>query len=188
MGDKVNVPKAKEIPAVLAVNSGYSQQRNIIYAKSFGVDCSVTRDRLSILHKVWHRLSGEGYSSFLHCWALVTCPSDKLVHSFNGIVFGSSHWVVTFETNLPRLESIPLFLLRITWRKLADLNCVAILAMSDSARQRLKQDLFENRPKMSEVLCSAIQKKLFVLHPPQPLFVHAIEAVSYTHLTLPTKA
>lgn len=156
------------VVTVGVVRSGYPERRNMLDAIEFGLDFVVIRDRLAILHKLWHRLSGRGYSAVLHCFAWAARNDASLVHSFNALVYGGMPWMVTFETTLPRVGSLPTPVVRHCWRKIAQPECRAVLALSQCTAQRLLCDLQANRPKVSEAVLAAIRQKLSVLHPPQP--------------------
>jgi glycosyltransferase involved in cell wall biosynthesis len=140
-------------------------------AAAFGLDYVVIRDRLWIAHKVWHRLSGRGYSGVLHSFAWVAKSGSSVVHSFNALVYGADAWIVTFETTLPREGSLPTFVVRHCWKKIARPECGAVVALSDCTAQRLLDDLQANRPRVSGAVIAAIRGKLSVLHPPQQLLI-----------------
>jgi glycosyltransferase involved in cell wall biosynthesis len=140
-------------------------------AGAFGIDYVLICDWLTIVRKVWHRLSGQGYSGILHSFAWVTRRDAAALHSFNSLVYGGMPWVVTFETTLPRVGSLPVWVVRHSWKKIARLECRALLALSDCTAKRLLDDLQVNRPRVSEATLAAIRGKLSVLHPPQPFLI-----------------
>jgi glycosyltransferase involved in cell wall biosynthesis len=160
-----------DLEFVGVLSSGYPEKRNILSASSFGVENKLVDDRMAVLHKIWHRITGKGYNGFLHSWAWAASSEVDLVHSFNAVVFGGAPWVVTFETTLPRVGTLPVLLVRLAWRKLANSKCRAILALSECAAERLRTDLKTNRPGVPEGILEAIRQKLCVLHPPQPVLV-----------------
>lgn len=155
---------------------GYSEQRNISATGCFDVTCHGVPDRLELLHKLWHRFTGKGYSAVLHSFAWAGhCKEVDLIHSFNSLVLGGKPWVVTYETTLPRMGGLPSAVVRFAWRRFAGAKCMAILAMSECAARRLREDLRVNRPGISEPMREAILKKLSTLHPPQPLLIGGME-------------
>jgi len=163
-------------PWVGCLGSGYPQQRNILGSGSFGVTCHGVSDRLSILHRLWHRISGKGYSGVLHSFAWARdCEKVDLIHSFNALVLGGKPWVVTYETTLPRVGTLPAPLVRFGWQGFAHPRCLAILALSECAAERLREDLRVNRARVSEAVRDAIREKIAVLHPPQPVLIEGTE-------------
>mgnify|MGYP000309568793 CR=1 FL=1 len=153
--------------SVAILNQGYNEQRNIASTEQFGVELIRGHDRIHILRKFWHRVSGKSYSKLLHSVSWPVGTGETIIHTFNGIVIPKVPWVVSFETTLPRESSLPDFLVRKAWRKLAAPNCLGILALSESARARFDADLTGNRAGISDGEILRIQAKLEVLHPPQ---------------------
>jgi glycosyltransferase involved in cell wall biosynthesis len=153
---------------------GYPERRNMLDAGAFGIEYVLIRDWLTIVRKVWHSLSGQGYSGILHSFAWVTWRDGAAVHSFNSLVYGGMPWVVTFETTLPRVGSLPGWVVWHSWKKIARSECRALLALSDCTAKRLLDDLQVNRPRVSDATLSAIRGKLSVLHPPQPLLIDGL--------------
>jgi glycosyltransferase involved in cell wall biosynthesis len=143
-------------------------------AEEFGLDYLAVSDRLGLVHKLWHRLSGRGYSAVLHCFAWAARCDVSLVHSFNALVYGGMPWVVTFETTLPRVASLPSPVVRHCWKKIARPECRAVLALSSCSAQRLLDDLEANRPRVADAVLAAVRRKLSILHPPQPWLVDGL--------------
>ncbi len=101
-----------------------------------------------------------------------------LMHLFNGISYGRTPWVSTFETILPRFSNVvqrtprssPGFVsewkLRKAFDALAGNTCKQIIAMSGCAANMQRQLLAEFSSYREN-----IEKKLVVMHPPQDLLV-----------------
>lgn len=157
-------------------DKGYNDTRNIGGAGGYGVDHVTVADRLAFLHKLWHRISGKGYSAVLHsvAWA-GACDEVDLIHSFNALVLGGKRWLVTYETTLPRVGTLPAPVVRFAWQRFAHPRCSAILALSECAAERLREDLMVNRARVSEATRAAIRSKLSVLHPPQTMLIETVD-------------
>lgn len=106
-----------------------------------------------------------------------------LIHFFNAISYGKTPWVTTFETVVPRFDSIlsghhgkqcgygdavtsPD--IRRALEVLSGNACRTIIAMSDCSR-RMQTDLLSHFPEFREV----INNKLVCLHPPQASLLNA---------------
>lgn len=161
---------------VSVLHDGYNERRNILSCDS-GLDRYVgVADRIQVLRKAWHRLTGQSYVKVLHAFALPAANHGGIVHTFNGIVIGGGHrWVVSYETSLPREDRIPKALIRFAWARLASSSCVGIVALSECARERFEADLDYNRPNASQSVRDSIRRKLVVLHPPQPVLLDLAE-------------
>ncbi|WP_380178680.1 glycosyltransferase family 4 protein [Kalamiella sp. sgz302252] len=96
-----------------------------------------------------------------------------IFHVFNEIAITNRKWVVTFETELPRIlprrgsndDSFDIRLKRHS-AALMEKNCLALIALSGAA-YNLEMKLFKDNPELMRTL----REKLVVLHPPQKLFV-----------------
>lgn len=153
---------------VTLLNRGYNEQRNICSDRSGGVRYVEGFDRVSVIRRIWHRITGRSYEKLLHTFGFPGRTSGDLIHTFNGIVIGgSSRWVVSFETSLPREQCLPKWLVRTAWRKLAARRCVRIIALSESARFRMLDVLSRNEAHASIAVTRSIREKIEVLHPPQ---------------------
>lgn len=159
---------------VSRVNNGYNERRNIAYACDFGIEGQILDDRIEFVKKAWHRLSGVGYSKLLHSFSMPKVSDAVLIHTFNAIVSNGCPWVVTFESTLPRSENVPKILIKYAWKQLAKEECQGIIALSECAAHRLREDLKVNRPRVSELVREAIRCKLSVLHPPQSLLIDSL--------------
>lgn len=157
-------------PSVGIVRDGYPETRNILGGALAGVRHTRLDDRLSILHKLWHRLSGKSYSGLLHSVAWPGAGECTLVHTFNAVVLGHRPWVVTYETSLPRQGGLPDRVVAWAWRELARPRCRAMLSLSECSAVRLRAELLENRAGVDPAVAEAIDRKLSVLHPPQPVW------------------
>jgi glycosyltransferase involved in cell wall biosynthesis len=101
-----------------------------------------------------------------------------LMHLFNGISYGGTPWVSTFETILPRFTSVvqrthgssPGFVskwvLHRAFEALAGNSCKQIIAMSDCAAN-MQRELLVEFSSYKEI----IEKKLLAMLPPQDLLV-----------------
>ncbi|MBV4366632.1 glycosyltransferase family 4 protein [Erwinia sp. BNK-24-b] len=96
-----------------------------------------------------------------------------IFHVFNEIAITDRKWVVTFETELPRIlprknasdDSFDARLKRHS-AALMQKNCLALIALSGAA-YNLEMKLFQDNPELLRTL----REKLVVLHPPQKLYV-----------------
>lgn len=99
--------------------------------------------------------------------------SVDVFHVFNEIAITDRKWVVTFETELPRIlprkngndESFDARLERHS-AALMEKNCLALIALSRAAYD-LEMKLFKDHPAHLRML----HDKLVVLHPPQKLYM-----------------
>lgn len=151
--------------------TGYNESRNIKSSHGDDVDVIDVEDRIGFLKKLWHRASGNSYSMALHSFSLPVRSAATIIHTFNSIVLRDIPWVTTYETSLPRASNLPLPFIRLAWKRLADPNCVRILALSDCARRRLMSDMETNRAGVKEATLKSIKSKLDTLHPPQDVLV-----------------
>ena len=156
---------------VAVLRSGYPEQRNILHATSIGFIHVFAKDYVSFLEKLWHRLSGNSYSKFLHSFSMPVKVPVGVIHTFNSIVFSRLSWVVTFETTLPRESHMPPLFIRLAWRRLADERCLSVVALSECARQRLLDDLKLNQAGLAQDQLELIRGKVTLLHPPQSVLV-----------------
>ncbi len=105
-----------------------------------------------------------------------------LLHFFNGISYGRTPWVSTFETVLPRFEGV----VQISrqpdprvmearrniraFEKLAGPSCKCLIAISQCAAH-MQHRLLVQYPQFQKI----IEEKLVVMHPPQGLWVSNFE-------------
>ncbi len=104
-----------------------------------------------------------------------------VIHLFNGLSYGRTPWVTTFETAVPRFLEVmqglrnkrPVFTWWQRWRfkqamrALASPSCLALLPLSQSAARAQQLVLQWTEPSIAKM----IEAKTFVLHPPQPLVI-----------------
>lgn len=154
---------------VLRLN--YPEVRNFAYAEGVLVHFELVKDLFDFIRKIWHRLSGVGYSKFLHSFSFPIEHNLKLFHCFNSIFLGRHSWVVTFETSLPRFPDFPSWLLKFTWHRLASTQCCSIIAFSDCSKNIFLKDLELNRAQVADDKIQSIRKKIKVLHPPQAVSI-----------------
>ena len=105
-----------------------------------------------------------------------------LLHLFNGISYGRTHWVSTFETILPRFRSVVQLTrrtdhelekdwkLRRAFEALAGPHCKKIIAIS-ACTANMQRVLLDEFSRYKE----EIEEKLVVMHPPQDLLVSQFE-------------
>lgn len=118
-----------------------------------------------------------------------------VLHFSNGISYGRTPWVTTFETFVPRFaglmrryqgnEKIPLKMTPMIakgFEALARPACKQIIAMSSCAA-RMQQDLLMELPSDER---EAISRKMVVLHPPQKILQEQVEERNYS-LTNPIR-
>ena len=112
-----------------------------------------------------------------------------LLHFFNGVSYGRTPWVSSFETILPRFSHLvtrhhgqeiahvsPDALTRRGLEALAGRSCLAILPLSQSAAQ-MQTDLLKDLP---AEYAQPILDKMRVLHPPQEVLVPEVKAREYS--------
>ncbi len=108
-----------------------------------------------------------------------------LLHFFNGVSYGRTPWVSSFETILPRFSHLvtrhhgqeiahvsPDALTRRGLEALAGRSCLAILPLSQSAAL-MQTDLLKDLP---AEYAQPILDKMRVLHPPQEILVPEVKA------------
>lgn len=168
----------------------YPELRNFVHAENSSLHFYLTEDAITVLRKLWHRISGVGYSLFLYSFALPVKSKSDVLHCFNSIALSRQHWVVTFETTLPRCINLPTWVLRFAWQRLASDRCLAIIALSDCARDIFLRDLALNRPNIALESLQKLLSKIQVLHPPQSVLVedlqkkHLVDFEGTLHLAL----
>jgi len=112
-----------------------------------------------------------------------------LLHFFNGVSYGRTPWVSSFETILPRFAHLvtrhhgqeiahvsPDALTRRGLEALAGRSCLVILPLSQSAAQ-MQTDLLKDLP---AEYAQPILDKMRVLHPPQEVLVPEVKAREYS--------
>ena len=112
-----------------------------------------------------------------------------LLHFFNGVSYGRTPWVSSFETILPRFSHLvtrhhgqeiahvsPDALTRRGLETLAGRSCLAILPLSQSAAL-MQTDLLKDLP---AEYAQPILDKMRVLHPPQEILVPEVKAREYS--------
>ncbi len=111
-----------------------------------------------------------------------------LLHFFNGVSYGRTPWVSSFETILPRFSHL------VTrhhgrksrmsaqtpspgavWKRLAGGSCLAILPLSQSAAL-MQADLLKDAQEYAQ----PILDKMRVLHPPQEVLIPEVSAREYS--------
>jgi len=157
---------------VAYVHRGYPECRNILYANCATVGHVQLKDIFKILTYLSFKLFNKLHPLLQNIFFSPARGKYDVLHLFNGINLGSTLWVVTFETRLPRLGNVPRWVDRIAVNKLANPSCIGIIAISDCAKKIQCEFLKAEFPKLSEVIC----KKIFVLHPPQPVLLDTIKS------------
>jgi glycosyltransferase involved in cell wall biosynthesis len=165
----------------------YSYVRNII-GKVPGVEYCKTKDlyaRLNAAAQLFNRLTKRTVLQTFdlnHQFYDFNLNNVDLVHLYNGISYGGTPWVSTFETILPRFRNVveathganPAFVsepkLLKGIERLASNDCKKLIAMSDCAAN-IQRALLANFNQYSEM----IDKKLVVIHPPQQPLVSSFE-------------
>ena len=112
-----------------------------------------------------------------------------LLHFFNGVSYGRTPWVSSFETILPRFSHLvtrhhgqeiahvsPDALTRRGLEALAGRSCLAILPLSQSAAL-MQTDLLKDLP---AEYAQPILDKMRVLHPPQEILAPEVKAREYS--------
>ena len=165
----------------------YSYVRNII-GKVPGVEYCKTKDlyaRLNATAQLINRLTKRAILQTFdlnHQFYDFNLNKVDLLHLYNGISYGGTPWVSTFETILPRFRNVveathganpafasePKVLKGI--ERLASNECKKLIAMSDCAAN-IQRALLANFSQYSEM----IERKLVVIHPPQQPLVLSFE-------------
>ena len=161
----------------------YSYVRNVI-GKVPGIEYCKVKDlyaRLNATSQIINRFAKREILStfdFNHQFYDFNLNKVDLLHLYNGISYGRTPWVSTFETILPRFRNVveathgaaPRFAsdqkLHKAINVLAGHACKQIIAMSDCASNMLRAVLVEFG-NYREI----IEKKLVVMQPPQDLLV-----------------
>jgi len=165
----------------------YSYVRNII-GKVPGVEYCKTKDLYARLNATAHALNHFTNREILptfdfnHQFYDFNLNRVDLLHLYNGISYGHTPWVSTFETILPRLRNVveathgpaPAFVSEPKLLKgiqaLASAACKQLIAMSDCTAN-IQRSLLADFGKYKEI----IEKKLVIMHPPQQLMVSSFE-------------
>lgn len=151
-------------------DSGYPIERNLLdlplerytVVKKVGI--------LKVFNHVHYKLKGSNPLLNNSHWELFK-NSDGIWHFFNGISFGKTPWVVTFETSVPRWQSNNKWLQKKGVQALASKKCKKLIALSQCAKNYQILYLQENFPSYE----SKINQKITVIHPPQKLLINSMD-------------
>ena len=157
-------------PAPLRVGTpwlGYNERRNFADLPVQGVRFVRTRDPYALLHaaRSWLGRARDERVRFRH--APPSLPPVDLFHFFNTVSSGTTPWVVTFETGVPR-GGLPAEIAR---RLVESPACRRLIAMSRCAR-----DVQARRWEREHGGAGAVLRKMEVLHPPQEPLVADVAA------------
>ena len=169
---------------VLGYRYGYYQVARNIVSHGPEVEYVKIRDAFSIVNVLSRRLNSYAHKSVIPTFNLnnqfYDANLNKIdrVHLLNGISYGHTPWVSTFETLLPRLDyvlqnhrkvahlqDIPKHhtWLRVSFEALAGDSCRRLIAQSGTAA-KMQRGILSKYPEYEQ----DILKKITVLHPPQP--------------------
>ena len=142
-------------------HQGYPERRNILNNK--WVQFKQAFDLFKIICHLTFKLLGSISQWALNLYWHPFQSSKSKVHLFNGICLSSQQWVCTFETSLPRLGRVAPWIEKMAVKKMAQNNCLQLIALSNCNYHIQRQFLVSNYPSFS----SAIMAKTMILHPPQ---------------------
>ena len=150
---------------------GYAAERNYAGLPFEKTSFERRHDVFKVLRALNDRLPGRRVALQRSLETLYGHPFPSPKHLRNSVAIGPGPWVVSMEETLPFWSDfVPVWLKRFVWSRAASASCHAIVAISNHARERLKQDLAEaNFSERSKVL-----EKTFVLYPAQELLIGSL--------------
>ncbi len=167
---------------VLSYRFGYYTYTRAIINQAPGVDYIPVHDVFSVANRLSWKINGLLKRKLINTFDLNNQFQDfglnkvDLLHFMNGVSYGTTPWVSSFETILPRLSSVlsrqhgaltaHTALERRAMDALAGPHCKRLLPWSACA-ERMQRALLEAWPAHR----NAITEKMQVLHPPQPLLI-----------------
>ena len=164
---------------IIAVSSlGYPEIRNISSLPFKNYKVVKVQNLYKILSVIFFKIFNKTHSYFWNSFTDFGVEKVDLVHLFNGICWGITPWVSTFETTLPRWGDVSKKTLKKGIYRIADDRCLAIIALSNCTKNIQLSFINENHPELFDV----INRKLHVIHPPQKCFFN-----SYDEKQLPTE-
>lgn len=174
------------IVGVLNYRFDYYPYVRIIVNRVPGVEYKKVQDLYSNLNRAANKLNRTLHKKVVYTFNLnnqfldLNINKVDILHFFNGISYGKTPWVSTFETLLPRLSSIVTrhqgetihtsTMDRRTRRAFNALSgdaCKCIIALSECSKN-MQVDLLQEFPSVDS---EAIIRKMVVLHPPQAALI-----------------
>lgn len=156
-------------------HQGYPERRNILGNNLVRFKQSIDVFKLisHIAFKIFKTIPQWGLNLYWHPFK----SRKATFHFFNGICLSRQQWVSTFETTLPRLGRVSSFVNKMAVRKMAQKNCLQLIAISECTFNLQKKFLETAHPDMSSIILN----KTIVLHPPQQVLINNLESKSYTN-------
>ena len=146
-------------------HQGYPERRNILGNNLVGFKQSIDVFKLisHIAFKIFKTIPQWGLNLYWHPLK----SSKATLHFFNGISLSRQQWVSTFETTLPRLGKVSSSVRKMAVRKMAQKNCLQLIAISECTFNLQKKFLETTYPQISSIILN----KTIILHPPQPVLL-----------------
>jgi len=150
-------------------DSGYPIKRNLLNVPLSNYEPKKKIGFNKVLTHLHYKLCGT--SSFLSNfhWEFLK-KNNGIWHFFNGISFGQTPWVVTFETKVPRWPESSKSLQEYGVKALASERCKSLIAMSECTKDIQVRFLEEEFPSYTP----RIKPKITVIHPPQELLIDSL--------------
>lgn len=151
-------------------DSGYPIQRNLVGLPFENYIPQKKIGLLKVLNHLHYKLRGSNPLLSNTHWELFE-KNNAVWHFFNGVSFGKTPWVVTYETFIPRWPGISAKLKRKGIKALAGDQCKKLIALSNCTKEFQIRYLQENYPSFTE----SISKKITVIYPPQKQLISSYD-------------
>lgn len=140
---------------------------------------------IHVLRRLEKRIKFFSSSKLRYYNSYIGRPNCDIIHTFNTVCWTKVPWVVTFETMVPRFDSVVRLnnkseftfdrQVKRALDQIAKPTCRAVIALSVCAAkmQRRLHQFYK---------MSALDEKLFVLHPPQPVLIDKVETKTFSQI------
>lgn len=139
------------------------------------------------MHALYGKVLGKQVGwDIVNYYSPIYIPSVDIIHTFNTVCNVNKHWIVTFESTMPRTSItgsgewkrkcmngemyMPGKLEKKCFNFLQGENCLGMLALSASTL-RFQTFLLDSLDKNADVDIEAIKRKTLVIHPPQEILI-----------------
>ena len=162
----------QEDKKIVAVSTlGYPEIRNIASLPYLKHKVVKVQNFYKIPAVIFFKLFNKTNSYLWNSFSDFGIKKTEIVHLFNGICFGNTPWVSTFETALPRWGDVSKKKLKKGLERIADEKCLAIIAISHCTKNIQLSFVKENCPELLDV----INSKIHVIHPPQKSLINSYD-------------
>lgn len=158
--------KTQKYSKVYYQDSGYPIERNMLNLPFEKYKPVRKIGLMRILSHLHYKFKGSNRFLSNSHWEMFK-KKNSIWHFFNGVSFGKTPWVVTYETFIPRWQGRAKKIKYKGVEVLADFPCKKLIALSNCTKKFQIQYLQENFPSFTKT----ISQKIDVIHPPQKQIV-----------------